>query len=155
MATPPNYTNEIQSIDAITHIRKRPGMYVGQVNIKGFTNMLKEACGQLINIGQCSTIIIDLKDSKTLKIECEQTKNEVPDFWSKFYPDENVKIHHSLAFTLLNALSNNFDVILRDEAENIITEQYFEKGRLVKGDLIKDAVKCTNMSCIISLDKSI
>ena len=43
MSEKTKYTeDDIQKLKWNEHIRKRPGMYVGQVNEKGFVDMLKE-----------------------------------------------------------------------------------------------------------------
>ena len=134
------------------HIRLRPGMYIGQVNNKGFVEMLKGIICSAILSTRSDYISIELKEGAEAKIGIINPNGIIENNWGQF------KRHPVNQFLLeifaLNALSEKFNISFWDKAKKKIGEQHFEKGKLIGRDVI-EKINCSFIEVQFLLDKDI
>lgn len=152
MSDKPKYTKEdIQELKWYDHIRMRPGMYIGAINIKGFTELLKGIISVTIqNLGSDFFSVEILEKSKA-KLKFKNLNGEIENNWGIYKQHTNTFI---LEFYALNALSEQFIISFWDNENNKIEAQYFEKGIKHTGREIV-SINCKYIEVEFILDKEI
>ncbi len=140
--------NPLDSLTWYESVRLRPAMYIGIVNTRGFIETLKD-----IFLGvETNLFSIELLDDAKAKIGFNVLSETVDNNWGQF------KFNSTNPFTIdiavLNALSQQFNIQFLDTQQDLIQEQTFEKGILVKGETI-DTISCAYVQIEFQLDKSI
>jgi len=117
------------------HIRKRPGMYIGQVNEKGFMDMMKGIISSAILSTDSNKFSIELKENLEAEFTFNNNKGKFENNWGQF---KKTPTNPFLIETFaLNALSKKFQISFWDLENNKIAEQQFEEGKLIHGKEIK------------------
>jgi topoisomerase-4 subunit B len=147
------YSNEdIQELKWNEHIRLRPGMYIGRVNLKGFVDLLKGIFSISLSQLKANTISFDFRDSNSGKITIDNIQNPVIDNWSKW--NSNPQNPFVLEFQTLNALSSFFTIQLSD-LNGIKLRQEYKEGVLSNGELTEKPTKCNKLEIDFTLDDKI
>ena len=145
--------DQIQVLEGIEHVRKRPGMYIGSVSIRGLHHLVYEIVDNSVDealAGYCTEInvtiepgnIICVKDNgrgipvdihpKT-KISAAETVYTKLNAGGKFGGDSGYKVSgglHGVGASVVNALSDWTEVTI--ERDGGIFQMKFEKGKTVK-----------------------
>ena len=135
------------------HIRLRPAMYLGQVNLNGFITILKGIFHSSISKFKTETISFDFRNKNNGKIIVENISNPVIDNWSKW--NYNSKNPFNLEFQALNALSSMFKIVLSDSNKDVKLKKVYEKGELIAGNNSEDPIKCNKLEITFTLDEEI
>jgi len=145
--------DDIQALSQIDHIRLRPGMYLGNIGLKGFTELLRGFFS--ISLDELKTDLISFQfiDTHSGKLTINNIINPVVDNWSQ-HPS-NTKTPFILEYLVLNALSRTFQIKLLDKATKIIYEQNYEKGILISGNTDKNEIDCSQLEISFTLDDTI
>ena len=65
----------IQALEGLQAVRKRPGMYIGDVVKRGFHHLVYEVLDNCVDealAGHCDTIIVTLNEDGSLRIMVEE-----------------------------------------------------------------------------------
>jgi len=135
------------------HIRLRPGMYLGAINLTGFVNLLKGIFSASLSQLQADTIYFDFRNANEGEIIIENITKPVIDNWSKWNP--NSKNIFIIEFQTLNALSLIFKIELTDSEGEVKLKQEYENGELITGDQAEAPVICNRLQINFKLDKGI
>lgn len=156
MANKEKYTEEnIQELIIHEHIRKRPSMYTGSTDMRGFINLQKSLYHLILSELKADTISFEIIGSHTAILRANTVSSPVIDNWSRWNPDTNAANPFILEFCVLNALSSHFSITLFNEKTDIVFEQEFEKGVFKQGDTYKKPIVCAELEIKYSLDKDI
>jgi DNA gyrase/topoisomerase IV subunit B len=149
MANKPKYSEDnIQALEFQDHIRKRPGMYIGQVNHKGYVETLKKIITQVIKVSGCNTVRLLFRDEADGEIEFDNIRREIYQDISTY--DKESK-SNMIELPTLNGLSKNMEVTF-DSNER--TKQVFIKGK-ANGEISSSLIKCQSFKVDYTLDKEI
>ncbi|MDC8004807.1 hypothetical protein POV27_12150 [Aureisphaera galaxeae] len=148
-----NTFNSVQELDSVAHIRKRPGMYLGRINMKGFTDLLKGILSESLTSLQADSISFAYSDSRYGKIMIQNIQNPVIDNWSRMYFNETNPF--TMGILPLNALSKTFTLKLIDSASNPLLEQTYEKGILKNGAPLEKGMIAASLEISFELDDEI
>ena len=145
--------DQIQVLDGLEHVRKRPGMYIGSVSIRGLHHLVYEIVDNCVDealAGYCTKIIIEIEPgniisvedngrgipvdihSKT-KISAAETVYTQLNAGGKFGGDSGYKVSgglHGVGASVVNALSNWTEVTIQRDGG--IFQMKFEKGKTVQ-----------------------
>ena len=64
--------DQIQVLDGLEHVRKRPGMYIGSVSIRGLHHLVYEIVDNCVDealAGYCTKIIIEIEPGNIISVE--------------------------------------------------------------------------------------
>ncbi len=147
--------DDIQKLEWNEHIRLRPGMYLGRVNIKGFVELLKGLYSNVLNDLKSNSISFEITKPNSGVLSVTNIQSSVVDNWSKWDPNSHRTNPFILEFQTLNALSEIFKIQLFDKDYNCIYEQEYSKGVFIKGNQGKNEIRCSKMEINFTLDKEI
>jgi DNA gyrase subunit B len=145
----------IGEFEWLEHIRHRPAMYLGDVNIKGFTELLKGLFSNVLFNLKAKHISFEITESNSAILKVNNILFPIIDSWSKWTKNPNRTNSYTLEFQVLNALCSSFKINLRDKTNKSILNQEYEKGKLTKGDKTENEIQCSQLEIEFSLDKSI
>lgn len=104
------------------HIRKRPGMYLGIVNHKGFVDTLKRMITHIVTISGSNSVNIDFGYNSECRIEFNNIKHALPVNISVL---DTQNMNASMDLAVLNATS---DWMTLSFASSTNTDQHFVRG---------------------------
>ena len=145
--------DQIQVLDGLEHVRKRPGMYIGSVSIRGLHHLAYEIVDNCVDealAGYCTKIIIEIEPGNVIsvedngrgipvdihsktKISAAETVYTQLNAGGKFGGDSGYKVSgglHGVGASVVNALSNWTEVTIQRDGG--IFQMKFEKGKTVQ-----------------------
>ena len=147
--------DSIKEFKWLEHIRLRPAMYLGRVNIKGFAKLFIGLFSNVLSDLKADRITFEIIDSNSGILKTNNILLPVIDNWSKWNPNSNRTNPFTLEFQVLNALCSSFKIKLLDKTHKPIFKQEYEKGEFIRGDKNKNEIQCSQLEIEFTLDKDI
>ena len=144
--------DNIQTLVWQEHIRKRPGMYIGQINIKGFVEMLKGIISYTIHSTESNSFVFVSKNDTEAKLIFNNLKQKIDNNWKEY--KHNPSNPFLLELSVLNVLSKKFKIRFWDSSNNKLGEEYYEEGKLKNGQQ-QNSIECTKVEIDFMLDETI
>ena len=125
---------QIQVLEGLEAVRKRPGMYIGSTSVRGLHHMVYEIVDNCVDealAGYCTEINIEIEKGNI--ISTAETVYTVLHAGGKFGGDSGYKVSgglHGVGASVVNALSAWTEVTIKRDGG--LYRMYFEKGKTVK-----------------------
>ncbi len=135
------------------HIRKRPGMYIGSLNNKGFIRSFEGFLANNFQQFQSNYALIEFQDENFVKLRFENNRNKISDDWA--ITREGSLHPFEFETQILNALSRHFSVQFYSKNGDEILHQKFEKGILTEGKIEAKELEAHTFEIRFQLDEEI
>lgn len=143
----------IQVIPLDISIRKRPAMFVGQMNTNGFVNILKGIIQDFFFLLEFNVVFIELANTNSVKIKIEGIKREIDKdliyYQSAKQNEERIGKLFLLELQVLKALSADSMICSKD------FEQVYKYGKLIKDTKEVKNISSSTLEFEFILDKQI
>jgi DNA gyrase/topoisomerase IV subunit B len=136
-------------------IRLRAGMYLGQVNHKGFLEAVREIMTRTIAETRCDSVAIELSGRRSIKIRFDAVQRPVAENWALTIGPE-AGPWSGIYLLALNALSAEFSVRLIGPDNDVpLVRQHFRKGELAEAWPGDGAINCRTIELEATLDPEV
>jgi len=144
---------DIKSLPWHEHIRLRPGMYIGYVDIRGFVQLFKGILSVALEELEAESISFEMSQPLTGTVAISGIKKSISDNWSRINPKNSSP--YGLQFETLNGLSESFTITLYNQDSNVSINQNFVKGQLTDGEDFNENQIFTDINVKFTLDEEI
>lgn len=150
-----NYTeDQIQKIESLVEgIRKRPGMYFGDLHIKGFARNLRCIAIDFFEQIEANTFSLELLDDLSVKMSFSELAKPIDN--QLIDPSRAWVQYHFTELHFLNPACNQMNYQAFDDKNESIFFQKYRRGFLVEGTTDFQEFQASRLELIFTLDKEI
>lgn len=145
---------DIAKLDWREHVRMRPGMYIGNMQAKGFANTITSILGSIFKRTEADTATVKFALDKAATLIFENVKKPIDDSFGEDNPNHHNGNFEHYYLPLLNALSSYFKIETWQNDE-LLSQLIYEKGFLKKGEISNKKINGDRIEINFELDKTL